>query len=340
MSLQEPTKQVVTIDVGSKYEFIWSEDDIEELTVTKIEGDKVYDDKGGYLLKETLQGLDENKDDIASINGIPRDQIAEVRFDDQLTDSCAPEKITLKIGDELIYCKGYKSSESIGQGCLEDIVTKIKNGKVYGGRGDKYNFSNPDNYWYVNGKVFHKNNIIVPGEEISIQGSPEFVNGEPEVMYEPVTPETFVKMLEYNNYKYHMTTDAGRVIYKYDNRDVTLPSPDKSSVWADTYSVSIGGCFKLNTDFWEDVINIIIPKLGLKPVPVFDFKQYLVDNGFNTESIHEGFDWFIAGKRRIIKVWGANGGYYTNQRIAIKPTKENADILIRMNNLAKEIEHA
>ena len=83
-------------------------------------------------------------------------------------------------------------------------------------------------------------------------------------------------------------------------------------------------------------IESVNGKSGICKIPEFDFEQYLLDNGFKVEQGQHG----IVLKFSYVSIYKSElltGGNWDYQGSRIQPTPQNADILIAMANLAKDL---
>ncbi len=133
--------------------------------------------------------------------------------------------------------------------------------------------------------------------------------------FEPITKENISKVLEYNRIDsnlYRVYDDFLACYYLTDNENNFLVNN-----------------FDFKHPFWLELVEVYFGKL--KPLPAFDFKRYLLDNG-----------WQISNG--ILLEY--NGNPYVNIPIkrlcyaprTIKFNKENADRLITMAKIEAELE--
>ena len=83
-------------------------------------------------------------------------------------------------------------------------------------------------------------------------------------------------------------------------------------------------------------IESVNGKSGIYKIPEFNFERYLIDNGFKVEQGQHGivlkFSYVSIYKSELI-----TDGKWTYQGVCIQETLQNADILIAMANLAKDL---
>lgn len=104
------------------------------------------------------------------------------------------------------------------------------------------------------------------------------------------------------------------------------------------YTNSLGKkhCFSLSMkpDNWLDTLEALVGKLKPLPkIPEFNFEQYLLDNGFKKEKSNHG----ILLKYSVFVTIFKSASYWTCQGEYIQETPQNADILIAMAKLAKDL---
>ena len=124
-----------------------------------------------------------------------------------------------------------------------------------------------------------------------------------------------------------------------DNIKEVLEFNNITDISVQTNSLSKESCFGLSmkSDNWLDILEAIVGKLKPLPkIPEFDFEQYLLDNGFEVEQGQHG----IVLKFSYVSIYKSElltGGNWDYQGSRIQPTPQNADILIAMVNLAKDL---
>lgn len=99
-------------------------------------------------------------------------------------------------------------------------------------------------------------------------------------------------------------------------------------------------CFSLSMkpDNWLDTLEALVGKLKPLPkIPEFNFEQYLLDNGFKKEKSNHGILLKYSVFVTIFKSASITGNYWTCQGEYIQETPQNADILITMAKLAKDL---
>ena len=82
-------------------------------------------------------------------------------------------------------------------------------------------------------------------------------------------------------------------------------------------------------------IKSVNGKSGIYKIPEFNFEQYLLDNGFKVEQGQHGV--VLRSYVSIYKSELITDGKWTYQGVCIQETLQNADILISMANLAKDL---
>ena len=218
----------------------------------------------------------------------------------------------MKIGDELIFAKSGLAESYVEEGDVDDLISKIENGEAYNRYGQKWCLGDMNEIWFVNGKKYHRDDIIIPahsGEANEMIQQQEF---------EEITPENW-------NEVWHRS-----------KQDVTASSC--------ITTINKGGgnwCAELNheqikTKDFAEFLAFIQNRVTLKPLPKFDFRQYLLDNGFKTSLEDENL---LMSKgittRYIVVAIPPNDKYFYFCGDAYLKTKENADILIEIAKLAE-----
>ena len=323
----EMEKQIVTVNVGSEIVYIHQEPS--KVTEIDVDSEIVRFDDGLTDSFDCVIYFDA----IKSINGIPVDQISEVRI------AGYNDKVTLKIRDILTF----------REDCINDESLKIVNiiaGKIIRQDEDRRTLSQYD-YWYVNGKKYHCDNIIIPDssdvvvdkhDEI-VQQSIDMANAAKELepvklnvdisldqfvqvdeMVEPITKDNILAVLDFNG----IPTE----LYKLFKHEILVYSENRL----------FGNSFEFINPNWLQHVELYFGKL--KPLPKFDFKQYLLDNGFTS---HIDGDpqktndlYFKYNDVDLCAVFydATTAQFYYNGK-EIEPIKENADILIEMAKLAE-----
>lgn len=133
----------------------------------------------------------------------------------------------------------------------------------------------------------------------------------------PITKDNIVEVLEYNG------IDKDRYEHKCDHILVVTKDLNNSNV------------FYFNNPLWLQLVEVYFGKLKPIPKPKFDFVQYLLDNSFKVWGIDDYIEW--SADLNGIRVWSEANAIFTNGGLRIKPTKDNADILIAMSKLSEEL---
>lgn len=309
--VKEMEKQIVCIDVGSEIVYYKGNDphivksiDLDRRDVIFTDGDE---DNFSFLT--SCNALKE----LHSINGILVSKIEEVRI------AGYNDKVTLKVGD--IITDGPYVTDT------DFEIIRIQDGKIYRAfnKHKPYDFELQKDIISVNGKKYHRDNIIIPDQVVDKH---EGVN-QPEQddeMFELITPENIEEVFRYNDllgFEYRKYESYICLNYFKDGVDIK-----------DCQMITIF----FNNPNWLQHIELETGKL--KPLPKFDFKQYLIDNGF------EGMKWIIRGKLSLLPNSENNNtkkckvslsgmgdrGFYLSQ------TKANADRLIAMAKIAEGLE--
>lgn len=84
-------------------------------------------------------------------------------------------------------------------------------------------------------------------------------------------------------------------------------------------------------------IKSVNGKSGVYKIPEFNFEQYLLDNGFKKEKSNHGILLKYSVFVTIFKSASITGNYWTCQGEYIQENPQNADILIAMAKLAKDL---
>lgn len=268
----------MTIDIGSKIEPKESSNLVVESV--DVEGGVIRYTNQGFDYFQTYTVIEDLTHDFISINGVPVGEIGEVRI------SGYNDTVTLKIGDEFIFA-GADMDLNIGEYPPDVVINRITDGEVYASDGTRYHLNLDSNdYWYVNGKLHHRDDIIIPDQ--SVQANEE------------ITRDNFHEVLLHNSYSVFSKDSEGGVTYKNDNRYIYIK--ELSNKDSHKYAGSIGGFFEITTYSWDDVLNIIIPKFNLKPIPkprnLIEWWQknkvegfiILEDSGYYTFETHDNHD--------------------------------------------------
>ena len=173
------------------------------------------------------------------------------------------EKVTLKVGDE-ISVVGYSTRR----------ITDFKKGKiVLVDNGTSFRMYLGE--YYVNGKLYARENIIVPDfkeqamqkvihdSDCSLHNEPAYPNGDCDcsVSTQEITNDNIMEVLKHNNYQ--LQQDNSVIVYKNDNRTVSFGNTKGDEY----YNINIGGCFMFRTYDAAEFIEMAIKKLDLKPLP-------------------------------------------------------------------------
>lgn len=157
-----------------------------------------------------------------------------------------------------------------------------------------------------------------------------------EIEYQPITKDNIVEVLEHNGFQYIV---VNKYSIKYKKEDHTFYVALKEHE-------HLGYGYLQNEEDYYNCPQIIHPNLSkvldfmsefcpLELLPKFDFVQYLLDNGFKVWGIDDYIEW--SADLNGIRAWSEANAIFTNGGLRIKPTKDNADILIKMAELAKEL---
>jgi len=350
---------------------------INGISVSEIEKIRIagYNDKITLKIEDTLQALDDNEvhtiTSFTSANTVcfkdgksySMQTIGEKFYlvNNELyncEDILIPNKITLKVGDIVTYSLKSTSDDNYSIAYFlnhnETDFNWVNNG------GEKKRLSTSD-AWYVNGVKYSTENIITPTISASetINPTPPSINVdnttkdlEPIINVDTqlnhsigcaamieITPDNFVELLKYNGYKCIYSTMDDREVYKCDNRFITLPNYIKNNPLECNYVAKIGGSFALTTDFWQDVIDIIIPRLELQPLPKFDFQKYLIEKGWErsfADDPQETDDMVIWNDFTSVLFEALHNKYYYDGE-EIAPTQATADTLIKIAALTQQL---
>ncbi len=342
-------KKIVCIDVGSEVIDILNNRRIVLFIDLKWEEIEFSDD---WIFSFSYFENTWRKDCI-SINGILIDEIEEIRIKGY------NDKITLKVGDELISCR-YKNKNSCTYKKFNQfIISRIHNGKVYAksceNKEEEYFLCNEANkYWYVNGKRYCRDDIIIPNKSVQVN---EMVNPfikksmdtakaasdlepvktgnqvvEQHEEFEEITKDNFQDVLLYNKYNIFSKGSDGTATYRLGNSYIYINDSLK-------YVGSIPGVFKITTYSWEDVVNIFVPKFGLKPIPKFDFTRFLTDNGgvisYHQNSSSKTIEFNV--NKILIQVFIDEIGECNFMGRTIEKSKQNADSVLNVVKLWKDL---
>lgn len=100
-------------------------------------------------------------------------------------------------------------------------------------------------------------------------------------------------------------------------------------------------CFSLSMkpDNWLDIFEAIIGKKlkSLPKIPEFNFEQYLLDNGFKKTTGVYDVIFSVSHHLSIYKSGSTPAGEWSCGGVVIQENLQNADILITMANLAKDL---
>ena len=212
-------------------------------------------------------------------------------------------------------------------------------------------------YYYVNGIKYDREDIIVPNPEENTQ---------------PITKDNIKEVLEFNNItdiSVHHNSLGKKYCFslsmKPDNwldileaivgklkplpkfEEIVLKVGDKIKFMNICPTVIKSFDYvnqKVNYECGFDEFNnlnkghieSVNGKSGIYKIPEFDFEQYLLDNGFKVEQGQHG----IVLKFSYVSIYKSElltGGNWDYQGSRIQPTPQNADILIAMANLAKDL---
>lgn len=316
-------KKIVTIDVGSEIvstidTTIAKNIDQEIQIVTGYNKHQVAHTFDFYFLLNHYKT-------IKSINGIPVSEIEEVRI------AGYDDKVTLRVGD-ILSSSPYAVLNDDFKVTLISKDLEIRRAYVNGGT-----FLAWANYWYVNGKRYHRDDIIIADQSVNfdeianrpfIQKSMDMAKAASDL--EPVKIGNHV--VEQQEEFEEITPENWNEVWHRSKQDVTVSSC--------ITTINKGGgnwCAELNheqikTKYFAEFLAFVQKRISLKPLPKFDFRQYLLDNEFRNQTSEYDF-----GSYGVAITLNSSGFRFKNRDDYYSQTKENADILIEMAKLAKEL---
>lgn len=146
------SKQIVTINVGSEIVFGGS-GYTHVISINANNKELKFSSGNGLHFNSIINRRNINDGFICSINGIPVSEIEEVHI------AGYNDKVTLKVGDtiglgiEVSYIIEQIVNNASGEKWVEDEI------------GYKWNLTYSD-YYYINGKKYHRNDIIIPDQVV------------------------------------------------------------------------------------------------------------------------------------------------------------------------------
>lgn len=248
------------------------------------------------------------------------------------------EKVTLKVGD--ILAKTIDDANNSLMTIIEFSVDKIR----LNNRGGYWckNLTQPGDKFYVNGKLYASENIIVPNfkekkvqkvihdSDCSLHNEPAYPNGDCDcsvMSTQEITKDNIVEVLKHN--------EINPQRYKKDDETIECFS-DVNNVW-------VGTTVLFKCPEWLQIVEVYFGKL--KPLPkanpfdvvkVGQWVRSLVDVGFTRDGQVLISNPNMKGSIFWISIHEAPK-CTLNGSINIEPTPENAKIIIEMANLAKGI---
>jgi len=157
---------------------------------------------------------------------------------------------------------------------------------------------------------------------------------EEEMEYQEITIDNIKDVLKHNGY--HLAFGGiceGENVSKYKN-DNRLVSFINNYGDGNSFIIQIGGSWSFKNYDINEFIEMAIKKLELKPLPIFDFVQYLLDNGFTKKGdlIYNDADY------KNSTVWFNTISNKVNSDVEIELTQANADKLIEASKVLNSLE--
>ena len=151
-----------------------------------------------------------------------------------------------------------------------------------------------------------------------------------------ITKDNIVEVLKFNGFSF-IERDIGHKFRNLNNHLTILINFDGQNFLL--YVVNADDTGSIATNDFDEFLAFVQKRIELKPLPEFNFRQYLLDNGF------QGSSWISKGAINLypnINNCSAsnckvNVCRYGSNSLYVDQTKENADTLIKMAKLAEEL---
>lgn len=292
-------KKIVTIDVGSEIVYCSFARTVYSIDLNN-QVVNYYDNRHEIFVNLIERIKVHNQ--IVLINGIPVSEIEEVRI------AGYNNKVTLKVGDIVALNERAKNDTTYAIASFmppkewEDVEGVIRE------------LDEAINCWYVNGKKYHRDDIIIPTEshqctpvEIKQSNTDSCVSEKSEPIenieqFEEITKDNIKKVLDYNMIKFVLVASNG-IRVQLANGDPLLQVYFENPKWLQLLELETG---------------------KLKRLPKFDFTKYL--NEYIKQS-------------QIDTILSTFTRYVNGQIQPFTTNKENADILIQVAKLAEGLEN-